>query len=157
MKKVLSFLLGIAFFLSGGMLAISKSDPSSHNSYKTMNAANRPVMGIVDKAVLPQDLLLDLAKKQKVPDTVYVTKTDTIKEQVTKVKVKKVAVPSPVIDINVTSEHRTDTVEKPVYYLATQTGVKEGPDGKCVSVYEIRQVDEICPEIANSCEVGADD
>lgn len=157
MKKVLSFLLGIAFFLSGGMLAISKSDTSSRNSYKTMNAANRPVMGIVDKAVLPQDLLLDLAKKQKVPDTVYFAKTDTIKEQVTKVKVKKVPVPSPVIDINVTSQHRVDTVEKPVYYLATQTGVKEGPDGKCVSVYEIRQVDEICPETANSCEASADD
>lgn len=164
MKKALSFLLGLAFFASGGMLAISKSEVSSSSNYKTMYAMTRPVPQIVGTThnvdtsmVLPQDLLLGLAKKQGALDTVYITKTDTITEQVTTVKVKKVAVPSPVIDINVTSECRVDTVEKPVYYLATQSGVKEGPDGKCVKVYEIHQVDEICPEKANSCEVGTDD
>ena len=115
-----------------------------------MNAANRPVMQIAANPVLPQDLLLDLAKKQSVQDTVFITKTDTIKEQVTKVKWKKVAVPSPVIDVTVTSQCRIDTVEKPVYYLATQSGNKEGPDGSCISVYEVHRVDEICPEIANS-------
>ena len=82
-----------------------------------MNAANRPVMQIAANPVLPQDLLLDLAKKQSVQDTVFITKTDTIKEQVTKVKWKKVAVPSPVIDVTVTSQCRIDTVEKPVYYI----------------------------------------
>ena len=151
MKKILSFLCSLAFCLSGGMLAITASSPSSRSdSYKMMNAANRPVMQLAANPVLPQDLLLDLAKKQSVQDTVFITKTDTIKEQVTKVKWKKVAVPSPVIDVTVTSQCRIDTVEKPVYYIATQSGNKEGPDGSCISVYEVHRVDEICPEIANS-------
>lgn len=103
-----------------------------------------------DTLNISEDLLRDLAKRKGVLDTVFVTKTDTIKEQVTKVKWKKVPVPSPVIEVNVESS-RTDTIQVPVYYLATQVGNKEGPTGECMSVYEVHKVDEICPpETANS-------
>ena len=118
----------------------------------TMPQVNVPVFptlqdtGTVD---IPEYLLRDLAKKKGVLDTVYITKTDTIKEQVTKVKVKKVPVPSNVVEVNV-SPTRIDTIQVPVYYLATQVGNKEGPTGECISVYEVHKVDEICPETTNS-------
>ena len=94
---------------------------------------------------LSEDLVRDFAKKKGVVDTVYITKTDTIKQQVTKVKVKKVPVPSNVMEINVTANSRTDTIQVPVYYLATQVGNKEGPNNECIPIYELRKVDEICP------------
>jgi hypothetical protein len=140
--------------ISGIMMAITASDSSSSDSYKTITAATLPelpVLPSIQKAAeldLSEDLVRDLAKQKGVLDTVYVTKTDTIKEQVTKVKVKKVPVPSNVIEVNVTA--RRDTIQVPVYYLATQVGNKEGPTGECISVYEVHKVDEICPEISNS-------
>ncbi len=45
---------------------------------------------------------------------------------------------------------KTDTIYVPVYYMATKTGMKEGPDGSCISVYEVHEVDKVCPEINNS-------
>ena len=142
--------------VSGIMMAISASDPSPGTGYKTMAAATVPVFetpkfevptlnsavykdGIVD---LPEDLLRYLAEKKGVLDTVYVTKTDTIKEQVTKVKWKKVPVPNPMVE--------RDTIREAHYYIATQVGTKEEPTGECVSIYEFREVDTICPETLNS-------
>lgn len=94
----------------------------------------------LSKMQLSKDLSLDLAEK-KALDTVYVTKTDTIEKQVTKVKLRKVSGPTQVVH---------DTLYVPKFYLATRTGNKEGSADKCVSIYEVHQVDEICPENTNS-------
>lgn len=145
--------------ISGIMMAITASDPSPGTGYKTAAAATLPyvynpafpiTVSDTNTIDLSEDLVRDLAKRKGVLDTVYITKTDTIKEQVTKVKWRKVSAPSPVMEINVTSSHRTDTIQVPVYYLATQVGNKEGPTGKCISVYEVHKVDEICPDNTNS-------
>lgn len=145
--------------ISGIMMAITATDLSpGKTSYKTISAATIPSYmpsfpviqreTAMDTLDISEDLLRDLAKKKGVLDTVFIAKTDTVRKQVTKVKWKKVPVPSPVIEINV-SPTRTDTIQVPVYYLATQVGNKEGPKG-CISVYEIEKVDEICPETTNS-------
>ena len=145
----------IAFMISGIMMAITAQEPSPPGNYKAATAAipSQPLYtpfvvhqtdtGTLD---LPEDLIRDFARKKGIQDTVYITKTDTV--PVTKVKVKKVPVPSNVMEINVTT--RRDTIQVPVYYLATQVGTKEGPTGECISVYEIHKVDEICPENINS-------
>lgn len=135
----------IAFMVSGIMMAITTSDPPTNTGYSTISASTLPTMypnmdtGTID---IPQDLLRDLAVKHKVRDTVYITKTDTVKEQVTKVKWRKVSAPKPIVE--------RDTIQVPIYYLATQVGNKEGPTGECISVYEVHKVDKICPEIINS-------
>ena len=141
--------------ISGIMMALHASDPSPQTGYKTIAASTMPkvytsVYEVKDTGQLDlsEDFVRSLAKQKGVLDTVFITKTDTIKEQVTKVKVKKVPVPSNVMEINV--QARTDTIQVPVYYLATQVGSKEGPTGECISVYEVHKVDEICPEITNS-------
>lgn len=141
MRKVTTILCSIAFMVSGIMLAMSGSDTSPTKGYKTLSASTLDVNNI------PKGLLRDFAKNS-VQDTVYITKTDTIKEQVTKVKIKKVPVPSNVVETNVIT--RTDTIQVPVYYLATQVGNKEGPTGECIQVYEVHKVDEICPDTTNS-------
>lgn len=153
MKKVMTILCSFAFALAGVMMAITASDQSPGVNNKAIHASttpqyaysfptvNHPAVGSID---LSEDLIRDLAKNKGVLDTVYITKTDTITEQVTKVKVKKVPVPSNVIEVNVPA--RRDTIQVPVYYLATQVGNKEGPTGECISVYEVHKVDEICPE-----------
>lgn len=137
-------------------MAITESEKSTATGYKTVSAATVqpfvptfPVIGADTGSIeISEDLLRDLAKKKGVLDTVYVTKTDTIKEQVTKVKVKKVSVPSNVMEINVTA--RTDTIQVPVYYLATQIESRTDSTGTCIPIYELRKVDELCPEIKNS-------
>jgi hypothetical protein len=142
--------------VSGVMMALSAGDPSPGTGYKTMSASTIPVFEPVKVEApqlnlpvyqskmtdIPEDLLRSLAKSKGVLDTVYITKTDTIREQVTKVKWKKVAAPYPVIE--------RDTIRETHYYLATQSGMKEGPEGECIPVYEVHKVDELCPEIINS-------
>lgn len=150
MRKMTTILCSIAFMVSGIMLAIRS--PGTHiqneTGYKTIAAATIPDItfkpaisknlgGSLD---MPEDLVRDFAKQKGWMDTVYVTKTDTIVKPVTKVKWKKVPAP----------KATPDTVKVPVYYLATQVGNKEDPTGKCVSVYEVHKVDEICSEIINS-------
>lgn len=151
MRKVTTILCSVAFMISGIMMAITASDPSPGTGYKTMAAATIPqnytqvtIPTVSDKGLLdvPEDLLRDLAKKKGVLDTVFITKTDTIKEQVTKVKWRKVAVPSPVV--------MRDTIRETHCYLATQVGIKEGPTGDYISVYEVHEVGKICPENINS-------
>ena len=167
MGKGMTIVCSIAFMISGIMMAIIHAgDQSPGTGYKTAMAQPLtlpqvyfpPVLGKPNDAAtlgdLSNDLVRDIARERGVLDTVFITKTDTIKEQVTKVKVKKVPVPSNVMEINVTSS-RTDTIQVPVYYLATQVGTKEGPAGECTSVYEVHKVDEICPETINSSTKGA--
>lgn len=160
MRKAMTILCSIAFMISGIMMAITASDSSSSTGYKTMTAATLPQIYTIPSIVkdtgtidLSEDLVRDLAKRKGVLDTVYITKTDTVKEQVTKVKVKKVPVPSNVMEINVIA--RTDTILVPVYYLATQVGMKEGPTGDCISIYEVHKVDEICTDSTNSSVMHA--
>lgn len=157
MKKAMSILCSIAFLLSGVMMAVTASDSSPGTGYKTMNAATLPNTVItfpstdVSNVVLPQDLSLDLAKKKglnastdKTTVGVDSVTIDSLKKriayleqkrQVTKVKWRKAPVPKPIVK---------DTIRVPIYYLATQVGNKEGPTGKCISVYEVHKVDEIC-------------
>lgn len=156
MNKQMSILCSIAFMISGIMMAVTASDPSPGTGYKSMSAATMsrlPVMdgGTIQFPTLPQDLLLDLAKKQGLDttkETIVVVDTamvDSLKQriynleqtrQVTKVKWRKAPAPKPIIE--------RDTIQVPVYYLATQVGNKEGPTGECISVYEVHKVDEIC-------------
>lgn len=159
MKKALTILCSFAFALSGVMMAITASDPSPGPSYKAISAATlpRPVMSFpsadTGTIALPQDLLLDLAKKQGLNVTAEKTTAgvdsaivDSLKQrivdleqkgQVTKVKWRRAPAPAPIV--------KRDTIQVPVYYLATQVGNKEGPTGECISVYEVHKVDEICP------------
>lgn len=157
MNKQMSILCSIAFMVSGIMMAVTASDPSPGTGYKSISAATvlqlHPSMdaGTIEFPTLPQDLLLDLAKKQGLDatkETVVVVDTavvDSLKQrivdleqtrQVTKVKWRRAPAPSPIIE--------RDTIQVPVYYLATQVGNKEGPTGECISVYEVHKVDEIC-------------
>ena len=141
MKRFTTIICCLAFMIAGVAMAIQKNDPSNsrYYGYKTMSAANLPQVRpeLLNGMQLPLDLQLDQAKRNSAPDTVYITKTDTVPKQVTKVKWKKVPVPYPVV--------QRDTVQVPVYYIATQVGNKEGPMDKCIQVYELQKVDEICP------------
>lgn len=162
MKKVMTILCSIAFMISGIVLAKTSTVQSTADSYKSISAATMPNIfstpipvakldtGTLD---LSEDLVRDLAKRKGVLDTVYITKTDTIKEQVTKVKWRKGTAPPPVMEINVTAKQRTDTVHVPVYYLATQVGNKEGPTGQKISLYEVHKVDELDLKTNSSVEL----
>lgn len=151
MRKVTTILCSIAFMISGIMMALTASDPSPGTGYKTMAAATMPYVYTPTFPVLqrdtgtldmPEDLVRDIAKRKGLLDTVYITKTDTIKEEVTKVKWRKAPVPTPIVV--------RDTIREAHYYLATQVGTKEGPKDQCIPVYEVHKVDELCPEIINS-------
>lgn len=138
MKQIVTIFCCGLFAAAGIALAIATSHVSSRNyGYNTMSAA----VPTITAESLPKDLLLDFAKKEQlnssVPDTVYLTKTDTIKEQVTKVKFRRIYVPKEVV--------KTDTLHVPVYYLATRTEERKDSVGQCIPVYEVRKVDEICP------------
>jgi hypothetical protein len=132
------------------MMAITTSDPKPVVRYNTMAAATLPQFNIptiaatqdTGKIDLSEDLIRELAREKGVLDTVCITKTDTIKEQVTKVKWKRAPAPDPIVI--------RDTIRETYYYLATQTGMKEGPGGECIPIYEVHKVDEICPETNNS-------
>jgi hypothetical protein len=151
MRKVTTIICSIAFMISGIMMAITASDPSPGTNYKTISAAtpSQPLYipytiqktdtGTLD---LSEDLVRDLAKKKGLLDTVYITKTDTVKEEVTKVKWRKAPVPAPIVV--------RDTIREAHYYLATQVGMKDGPKDQCIPIYEVHKVDELCPEIINS-------
>ena len=164
MRKVTSILCSIAFAISGIMMAVTASDPSPGSGYKTLSAATLPYLrlpsadtGTIAYPIIPQDLLLDLAKKKGLNTTeqtsvgVDSATVDSLKQrivdleqrrQVTKVKWRRAPALKPIV--------KSDTIRVPVYYLATQVGNKEGPTGECISVYEVHKVDKICPENLNS-------
>lgn len=149
MKQAMSILCSIAFAIVGIAMAVNNTDKSRSINSAQMMAATAPNIytfptakldtGTID---LSEDLVRDLAKKHGVQDTVYITKTDTIKEQVTKVKWRKAPVPAPVV--------KRDTIRETHYYLATQVGSKESPTGECIPIYEVHKVNEVCPEMINS-------
>lgn len=137
----MTIICSLAFAVYG--IAIALTPEKDNTGYKSMYAATTDyTFPKIDLSTmqLPKDLSLDLAKK-KASDTVYITKTDTVTKQVTKVKLRKVSGPTRVVH---------DTLYVPKFYLATRTGNKEGPADKCISIYEVHQVDEICPENTNS-------
>ena len=150
MRKVTSILCSIAFMVCGIMMAVTASDPSS-NSYKTMSAATLSLSTPAPiAAVPPVDHLIGY--ERNVSGTTELTNpyVDSLKtrismlekKQVTKVKWRKVAVPTPVV--------MRDTIRETHYYLATQVGNKEGPMGECIPIYEVHKVNEVCPEIIDS-------
>ena len=126
MRKVTTILCSIAFMVSGIMMAITASDPSPGTSYKTIAAATMP----------------------SVEASVFGTVQDTTTIDLPEDLVRELAKKKGVLDtVYIT---KTDTIQVPVYYLATQVGNKEGPTGECIPIYEVRKVDEICPETTNS-------
>lgn len=135
----------MALAVFGYMIALTPQDSTLKQN--SMYAATVDYKPFVDfgKFDLPKDLSLDLEKKNA-KDTVYITKTDTIKQQVTKVKWRQAPVPDPIVV--------RDTIREAHYYLATQVGNKEGPTDQCISVYELQKVDELCPENTNSSTNG---
>lgn len=152
MKKITTILCSICFMICG--IAISgvstNSPPNIFPGNQTAYAQHPnfiPEMVKFDVSQLPLDLRLGHVE-EKVPDTVYITKTDTIKEQVTKVKWRQAPAPDPVIKV--------DTIQVPVYYLATQVGVKEEPtDTSQVIIYEVHKVDNYGTDKLNSSDIRA--
>ena len=162
MRRLTTILCSIAFMVSGIMMALSTSDQSPGTGYKSVAAATmqysnpQPLIPIFslknDSTVdLSEDLVRDLARAKGVMDTVLITDTIT--------RWRKAPAPKPVVKETVVH----DTVPVLIYYIATRAGMKEGPDGECISVYEVHEVDKICPEINNSsgepvieqdCDVG---
>ena len=161
MKRFTTILCSIAFLISGALLALRNIDTGYTSGYKTVSAATLPQYQTPQfgnsGVVLPLDLLLDQAKKN-VPEASVVTADDLdlmvqeslknrikyleSKKQVTKVKWLKAPAPPPIVETKLVHDTVYKTVEVPIYYLATQ---KNGP-GDCTTVYELRQVDEICKD-----------
>lgn len=162
MKRFTTILCSIAFLISGALLALRNIDIGYTSGYKTMSAATLPQyqlpqFGNTSGVVLPLDLLLDQAKKNVPKESVVTTEDldlmvqDSLKnrikyleskKQVTKVKWLKAPAPPPIVETKLIHDTVFKTVEVPIYYLATQ---KNGP-GDCTTVYELRQVDEICKD-----------
>lgn len=131
MKKLTTILCSLAFMVSGIMMALH-IDPKAPSIGHGLSAEASPVfIPVFDKTAMPLDLQLGI--KGDNPDTVYVTKHDTV--QVVTTKWRKAPAPKPVIQV------RTDTV----YYLATQVGNKEGPSEEGGAIYEVHKVDNINP------------
>ena len=162
MKRLTTILYCLSFAIFGIGLALTGN--SSFGLNKTQSVSAGTIMklempnGIKDPlltSAVPHDLVTNMEEKASEGDSITISSpssslVDSLKQridylekkkQVTMVKWRKSKSPP---------EVRTDTVSVPVYYLATKTGMKEGPDGKCVSVYEVHKVDEICPENDNS-------
>lgn len=160
MRKITSIVCCICFALFGKYLANVASDQSPGTGYNTIAAATptetqafMPKVFTYDRPItafdvesgqydLPDDLVRDIARSKGLSDTVYITKTDTIREQVTKIRWRDGPAPPPVVV--------RDTIREAHYYIATQVGMKEGPTDECIPVYEVHKVDEICPETNNS-------
>lgn len=161
MRKFTTILCCLAFGLFGVGLAISGLDPPNLSHAQSAAAmtpsiyqydTSYPTTTIIDSSSLPLDLQLDQAKKALTDADITTANVDSAivdsleqvitelkqKKQVTKVKWRTGPAPPPIV--------QKDTIRVPVYYLATQVGTKEEPTGNCISVYEVHQVDEICPE-----------
>lgn len=161
MKKFTTILCSIAFLISGALLALRNIDVGYNSGYKTISAATLPQYQTPQfgnsGVVLPLDLLLDQAKKNVSTDSGVTTDDvdlmiqDSLKnrikyleskKQVTKVKWRTAPAPPPIVKETIIHDTITNVVHVPVYYLATQ---KNGP-GDCTTVYELKQVDEICKD-----------
>lgn len=155
MRTFTTLICSIALFVLGSSVIYSASSKfKTDNRYKTMAAATIDL----SQMQIPRDLLLDASRNTNVKEltpTVEVQfdsiKVDSLNKRVKELELKssvvktkwlKAPAPKPIVKIT----HDTIFKEVPVYYLATQVGNKEGPTEKCVSVYEVHKVDEICPE-----------
>ena len=156
----------VAFMISGIMMAIQTNNeqPLPITGYKTLSAAMRPQVYMPafnsvkgsGSLNLPETPAMGFVNSNKSQDTVIITKTDTIERLVTKVIFRKVPVPSKIVKTNA-QKVRIDTIQVPVYYPVKQVGIKESPTDKCISVFELRKVDEICPETTNSYAKSANE
>lgn len=161
MRKFTTILCSIAFAVFGVGLAISGLDPPNLSHAQLANASTLPIVvpqntAIVDYSALPLDLRLGQENKANDEAEITVEVKDSVvidslqkriiqlesKPQVTKIKWRTGPAPPPIV--------QKDTIRVPVYYLATQVGIKEEPTGECISVYEVHKVDEICPELETS-------
>lgn len=156
MKTFATVFCCVCFALGGIGLALNKSDPNIAQNQVYAATGPRyvvPQVPIMTRDTCPLDIpetpVRGFAEKERASDTVYIHRTDTVIKQVPKVKVKKVPVPSNVIEVDVPAR-KVDTIQVPVYYLATQVGTKEGSKDQCIPIYEVHKVDELCPEIINS-------
>lgn len=124
----------------------------------------RPLI-TVHPSHLPQDLQLDLEKNTEdekidsglstVVDSLngVITQLETKVKATTKNVVKGPAPPTIVkTRVKFIEHHTTDTIHVPVYYIATQVDTKEESTGQCTPIYEVRKVDEICPQTLNSSD-----
>ena len=172
MKRFTSILCSIAFAIFGVGLAISTLDSATLSKTQTVSAGtiqyfpelSTPNTAVFDYSSMPLDLQLDQAKKASVDADLTTAKTESVKidslnkviaklertKQVTKVKWRTGPAPPPIVKEKIVERTITDTIKVPVYYLATQVEKKEDSTGKCIPVYEVRQVDEICPTINSS-------
>lgn len=165
MKKFTTILCSIAFAIFGIGLAIFGTDSERLSNAQLANAGNVMHYNIPRYNAIPvfnsQDLPLDLRLGQVndasdstgITNSTDSTKIDSLqnrirflekRKQVTKVKWREMPAPPPIVKEKIVKV--TDTIKVPIYYLTTQVGNKEGPTGKCISVYEVTQIDEICPE-----------
>lgn len=154
MKQFTTIVCSMFFAVFGLGLALSGFKTQDIMPTMALNAApmlQNPV-ATMPRLPMPFDSVSQAVDKT---DTVKITIHDTIMAPPVTIysniqpKVKRRVAPVPDVIAN---KAPTDTVfvSVPVYYLATQVGNKEGPKDKCISVYELQKVDEICPEITNS-------
>lgn len=170
MKRFTSILCSIAFAIFGVGLAITTLDSNTTLSKaQTISAGTiqqLPEFGVphgtavLDYSSMPLDFQLSQAKKASVDADITTAETESAKvdsltrvitqlkqaKQVTKVKWRTGPAPPPKIVEKIIK----DTVKVPVYYLATQVEKKEDSSDECIPVYEIRKVDEICPNTNSS-------
>ena len=151
MKPILSILACISFVIAGHFLASANQNASY--GYKTMSAATLPVysqdtnpIAYPKLPIIPSpecgstssqesELTSDF-KESLLIDSLY-KEIDHLaaQEPVVKVKWKQAPAPDPIVI--------RDTVS--IYYLARQVGSRDDPDN-CIEIYELQQVDEICPK-----------
>lgn len=171
MKRFTTILCSIAFAVFGIGLAMygirtPNLDHTQTVAAGTIGLEKYAPLTTIQYSQLPQDLRLDLAKNAPTAEAITTEAVDTAmvdsltkriaqleqQKQVTTVKWKRGPAPPPVVKTKVIERHTTDTIQVPVYYLATQVDKKEGSTGQCVPIYEVRKVDELCPQIINSSD-----
>lgn len=169
MKRFTTILCGIAFAIFGIGLGLYGLKDMSFSHAQTAAASEmmskyQPLTQI-NYSQLPTDLQMDLKKNAPTAEalTTNAVNSEVVdslnnviaklekKEPVTKVRWMRGPAPPPIVKTKVVELHTTDTVHVPVYYLATRVD-KEGSTGQCTPVYEVRKVDEICPQIMNSSD-----
>lgn len=160
MRKVTTILCSTMFLVCGILMAIT-SGKSPGTGYKSMSAATLYIpsqdTNTIELPTLPYSSSMSVEEKSlndgadmttaRVASETIDSLQQRVEElertrQVTKVKWCRAPAPEPIVV--------RDTIREAHYYLATQTGTKEGPGGECIPVYEVHKVDEICPEINNS-------
>jgi hypothetical protein len=153
MKTLATIICGIALFVLGAAVIHSATDisPGMNTGYKTMAAATLDL----SKMQIPRDLLLDATKSNQPDDktpTVQVSfdslLVDSLHKRVQMLEKRPVTVTkwrkSPPKTI-IKTVHDTIINTVPVYYVTKEVSNKEGPEG-CRSVYEVRHVEDICPD-----------